>query len=296
MFRRDWYDSVTPNVPIFVCFLDRGQLPKNFWSTSSSLVTPRRRLISQNWLTATDAGSQRDTERNQALTTPICESQEHTSEIRDLKQEINMICGWTFRSNLLIIFSFIIALAVFYFLWLALSFLSTPLLVHTNNTFNTEQHCACSSFSSCIYKYNFLWFTVPSPIFLSFFQGCRWRCWYVSHLDIPHSETQLYEQVTERLHTHRLGGNNAYGHGVTYCVWGFIFVTVFFFFTVRRFSEKATQVAVLVCFGNTHLQRGMCDIISLSIGLFIVFLLTLDEKNMSKKQKRIINVSYCFSF
>lgn len=33
-------------------------------------------------------------------------------------------------------------------------------------------------------------------------------------------------------------------------------LTLCFLFAVRRFCEKATKVTVLVCFGNTHLQRG----------------------------------------
>ena len=69
--------TLSLNVHFSLFFLlGRGRPPKSLWSTSSSHVTPRRRPTWQSWSTATDAGSQRDTGRNPALMTQICESQE----------------------------------------------------------------------------------------------------------------------------------------------------------------------------------------------------------------------------
>lgn len=44
------------------------------------------------------------------------------------------------------------------------------------------------------------------PLSVLFFQGCWWWCRSVSHVDLPHSQAHLYEQVTEGLHAHRFRG------------------------------------------------------------------------------------------
>lgn len=62
----------------------RGQQPKNFWSTSSSHDTQRRRPTWQSWSTATAAGSPRVTARNPAPMTQICEFSEDTVSYRIL--------------------------------------------------------------------------------------------------------------------------------------------------------------------------------------------------------------------
>lgn len=93
------------------------------------------------------------------------------------------------------------------------------------------------------------------PLSVLFFQGCWWWRRSVSHVDLPHSQAHLYEQVTEGLHAHRFRGK-ADRETATPGQIFFSFLTLCFLFAVRRFCEKATKVTVLVCFGNTHLQRG----------------------------------------
>lgn len=63
---------------VSVCLerVNRGQQPKNFWSTSSSHDTQRRRPTWQSWSTATAAGSPRATGKNPAPMTQICEFSE----------------------------------------------------------------------------------------------------------------------------------------------------------------------------------------------------------------------------
>lgn len=209
----------------------RGQRPKNFWSTSSSPDTPRRRPTWRSWSTATAAGSPRATGRNPAPMNRICEFAviARTFPTGSHVGDTDPMCGRSVGR-----------------LW--------QLLLKTQHCFwkakvrqlilsgHVERSCRFSPFAS-VREVDSDVDTCP----MWTFPTVRPTSMNKLQKGYTHTDSEV-GHLSAQLHTHT--------H--THLFFGFLW-ELFSLFTVRRFGQKTTQVSIFVCLGHAHFQRGRRD-------------------------------------
>lgn len=85
----------------------------------------------------------------------------------------------------------------------------------------------------------------------------------MSHVDVPHCQTQFNEPVTDGLHTFRIRGESSTEPQT--CPVCRVLLTSVLLPPVRRLHEETAQVPVPVCFGNAHLQRSKRNALTLVV-------------------------------